>query len=73
MPRPVNRDRGMKAEDCPAGDANPAARNDAQHQRAGREAGTLDDNALPRLAYDLEEAQVGQNFAARTRPDPHLC
>ena len=44
----------MKTEDGPSCHADAAARQRHQHQRAGREAGTVDDDTLAGLAHLLE-------------------
>jgi hypothetical protein len=50
----INGDRGVKTQHGPARHANPISGNDTEHQRAGRQARTVDDDPFPGLADELE-------------------
>jgi hypothetical protein len=64
--------RGMKAEDCSWRNANAAARDSAQNQRASRQAGSVDDNTLARASHAREELEIVADDAARARNDTDI-
>ena len=64
--------RSMEAEDGPPRDTDAILRDRAQHQRAGRKAGSVDDDPLARLADYCEQLQIGANLAAWTRYDAQV-
>src|SRR5262245_44591324 len=63
---------GMKAEDRPRGDTDALARHAAQHERAGREARTVDDDALARLPDLGEEVEILADGTASAREDADI-
>src|SRR5262245_11723651 len=63
--------RRMEAEHGARRDTDPVARNGAQHQRAGREAGAVDHDTLARLAQQLEDPKVFPDLAPFARYDSH--
>ena len=58
-PRKIARGCGVKAEDGARRHADAAARHRHQHQRAGREAGAVDDDTLAGRAHRLEGRRNG--------------
>jgi hypothetical protein len=51
---PINQSRGMETEYGPAGHADAVLGHGAQHQRAGRQARTVNHDAITRLAQALK-------------------
>jgi hypothetical protein len=65
--------RRMKAEHRPASDANAIVRKGGEDQGAGRQAGTVDDDALPGFAHRIEHLQKWPDLPARARDDAQVC
>jgi hypothetical protein len=64
--------RSMEAEDGSPCDADALLWDHAQHERAGRDAGPVNNDPLARLADHREQLQKRANFAAWTRHDSHV-
>ena len=64
---PVDRARGMETEHRTAGDADAVVRHDAQHQRAGRQAGPVDHHAFAGLAHLVEQIEERADLSAGAR------
>ncbi len=62
----------MKSQHCPAGDADAAARQRAQDERASRKARAVDDHPLSRCAHGFEQRDEGADLAAGAGQDTHL-
>ena len=63
---------GVKAEHRSPRDADAAARNNNENERAGGKAGTVDDDALAGPAQLLEKLDKRPGLASRAGFDPHL-
>ena len=63
---------GVKAEHRSPRDADAAARNNNENERAGGKAGAVDDDALAGLPQLLEKLDKRAGLASRAGFDPHL-
>ena len=69
---PVHRSRGVKSQHGPARHADALVWNHAQHQRASRQARTIDHDALAGGADAFEQIKERADLSARTAEDAYL-
>src|SRR5262245_59732289 len=62
----------MEAEHGPSRDADAVARDGGEHERAGREARTIDDHPLAGLPHAREGLKVVAHIAAAARQDAQI-
>src|SRR6266403_5273394 len=68
----IDRPRGVESQDRAPRYAGAVVRHHAQHQRASRQAWSVDHHAFARGAYALEQIEERADLSARTAEDSNL-